>query len=160
MRAEVSGIDAAAARVMVEGRSLGNDRLVLAAGGRLVRAAVPSGEYVFNIDTAEGVTRLNARLRDVADSAGVVVGSGFTGLEIATELAGRGRVLLVERAGMVAPELGAGPRPVIEAALAELGVKVRCRVASSPRRWGRSPVTMPLLTFWGCRWPSSRRIRM
>lgn len=123
--AEVSGIDTDTARVMVEGRSIAYDRLVLAAGGRLVRVSVAGAEHLFDIDTAQSVIRLYARLREVVDPTVVVIGSGFTGLEIATELAGRGRVILIERADVVAPELGAGPRPVIESALAELGVQVR-----------------------------------
>jgi NADH dehydrogenase len=55
----------------------------------------------------------------------VVIGAGFTGLELAAELAERQRVVLVERAEELAPTLGAGPRPVIAAALAELGVALR-----------------------------------
>ncbi|MGH7882180.1 MAG: FAD-dependent oxidoreductase [Candidatus Dormibacteraceae bacterium] len=68
----------------------------------------------------------------------MVVGAGFTGLEIATELAGRlgaaaaetgsegqAKVVLIEQANVVGPDLGPGPRPIIEAALAELGVEVR-----------------------------------
>ena len=68
----------------------------------------------------------------------MVVGAGFTGLEVATELVDRlrgiaaahhdeslVRVLLVERAAVVGPELGPGPRPVIEAALNKLGIERR-----------------------------------
>ncbi|MFD4785909.1 NAD(P)/FAD-dependent oxidoreductase [Streptomyces sp. NPDC058459] len=70
----------------------------------------------------------------------VVVGAGFTGLEIATELTERlremapaerhdeVRVVLVERADVVGPELGAGPRPHITGVLAELGVEPRLGV--------------------------------
>jgi NADH dehydrogenase len=61
----------------------------------------------------------------------VVVGAGFVGLELATELVGRLRaigekshVVLVEREPVVGPELGPGPRPVIEAALDELGIEL------------------------------------
>jgi NADH:ubiquinone reductase (H+-translocating) len=66
----------------------------------------------------------------------VVVGAGFTGIEVATELvsrlkalagpaAGEVRVILVDRAGRVGSPLGPGPRPVVTAALRQLGVEVR-----------------------------------
>jgi NADH:ubiquinone reductase (H+-translocating) len=64
----------------------------------------------------------------------VVVGAGFVGLELATELVGRlrtiagrdqTRVVLVEREPVVGPELGPGPRPVLERALDRLGVERR-----------------------------------
>ena len=58
-------------------------------------------------------------------------------MEVATELVDRlravanggpVRVVLVERAGVVGPELGDGPRPHILEALAETGVEVRLGV--------------------------------
>jgi NADH dehydrogenase len=72
----------------------------------------------------------------------VVVGAGFTGLELACELVDRlraiaavlgaaaeVRVVLVEREETVGPELGEGPRPHIRRALDELGIEVRVGVA-------------------------------
>jgi NADH:ubiquinone reductase (H+-translocating) len=67
----------------------------------------------------------------------VVIGAGFTGLEVATEMVGRlravadgrpVRVVLVEREAVVGPELGEGPRPLILEALAETGVETRLGV--------------------------------
>ena len=68
-----------------------------------------------------------------------MIGAGFTGIEIATELpwrlreiAGgteRVRVVLVERADTVGPELGPGPRPQILEALDELRVERRLGVS-------------------------------
>ena len=67
-----------------------------------------------------------------------MVGAGFTGIEVAAEMvtrlrelagdgagAARVRVVLVERADVVGPDLGDKPRPVIEEALAALGVELR-----------------------------------
>src|SRR5262249_49311402 len=67
-----------------------------------------------------------------------VVGAGFTGLEVATELVGRLRVLagragsatdagvvLIEQAEVGGPDLGSHPRPVIGAAVRALGVQLR-----------------------------------
>ncbi|MDF5755115.1 FAD-dependent oxidoreductase [Spongiactinospora sp. TRM90649] len=128
VKEEVTGIDVADSTVTAGGRTIRYDRLVLAAGSRLVSAALPGARHMFDIDTTDGVARLNAHLGDRTGFTAVVIGSGFTGLEIATELAARGRVILLERAGVVAPELGPGPRPVIEAALADLGIDVRLGV--------------------------------
>ncbi|MEU4666659.1 FAD-dependent oxidoreductase [Amycolatopsis sp. NPDC023774] len=123
--------------------TLGYDRLVLASGSQVVRPALPGAEHLFDINTLAGAAALDTHLRRLPDrEAGpdrftaVVVGAGFTGLEIATELVGRlkeladdVRVALVERLDAVGPELGAGPRPAIEKALADLGVEVRLGVS-------------------------------
>jgi NADH dehydrogenase len=55
----------------------------------------------------------------------VVVGAGFTGLEAAAALAGRGKVVLVDRSEVVGHQLGTGPRQAIEAALDRLGIERR-----------------------------------
>jgi NADH:ubiquinone reductase (H+-translocating) len=152
--ATVTGIDTAAHRVRaVEpgGASavLRYDRLVLASGSRLVVPRLPGTEHLFNVDTLPAATALHHHLLALADAAGavgaftaVVVGAGFTGLELACELVDRlraiaaplgaapeVRVVLVERAATVGPELGAGPRPYIERALGDLGIDVRLGVA-------------------------------
>ncbi|WP_406317772.1 FAD-dependent oxidoreductase [Streptosporangium sp. NBC_01639] len=125
LRAAVTGIDTAGRRIVADGRSIGYDRLVLAAGSRLTWPGLPGAEQLFDVDTAEGTARLQAHLRGRDGFTAVVVGAGFTGLEVATELASRGNVVLVERSDVIGPDLGPGPRPVIEAALAELGVRTR-----------------------------------
>ncbi|MGV9635540.1 NAD(P)/FAD-dependent oxidoreductase [Nocardia rhamnosiphila] len=119
------------------------DQLILATGSRLVRPALPGAELLHNVDTLPAAAALDAHLRRLPElPAGpgrftaVVVGAGFTGLEIATELVDRlgalaateaateqVRVVLVERADTVGPELGSGPRPRILEALATLGVE-------------------------------------
>ncbi|WIX76004.1 FAD-dependent oxidoreductase [Amycolatopsis carbonis] len=124
---------------------LGYDRLVLASGSQVVRPGLPGAEHLFDIDTLAGAATLDAHLRRLPERAAepgqftaVVVGAGFTGLEIATELVARlkdlaptdqVRVVLVERQDAIGPELGEGPRPAIQKALAELDVEVRLGVS-------------------------------
>ncbi|NUW46235.1 NAD(P)/FAD-dependent oxidoreductase [Nonomuraea rhodomycinica] len=126
LRASVSTIDTGRRVVVADGREIGYDRLVLAAGSRLVRPeGLPGAERLFDIDTLDGARRLTGHLRDREDCSVVVVGAGFVGLEAATALAARHRVLLVDTSDVVGDQLGAGPREVIEAALDELGVERR-----------------------------------
>ncbi|MEV5576422.1 FAD-dependent oxidoreductase [Spirillospora sp. NPDC052269] len=126
LRASVSTIDTARRVVVADGREVGYDRLVLASGSRLVAPSeLPGAEWLFDIDTLDGARRLTDHLRDRANPTTVVVGAGFAGLEAATELAARGRVLLVDRSQAVAHALGPGPREEIEAALDELGIERR-----------------------------------
>ncbi|WP_406316070.1 FAD-dependent oxidoreductase [Streptosporangium sp. NBC_01639] len=142
--AMVSDIDTANRTVTATDRggrshTFGYQRLILAAGSRLRQADVPGAELLHNVDTLEAAVALDRHLHELPDGPGsrtvVVVGAGFTGVEVATELVGRlaalpvhgerPRIVLVERADEIGPELGAGPRPAITAALAELGVEVR-----------------------------------
>lgn len=120
--------------------SLAYDRLVLAAGSAMHRPAVPGlAQYAHCIDQPADAQALDAHFTALAGlpaSAArdtvVVVGAGFTGIELACELPARlrarwpgaqPRIVLVEQAGQVGPELGAGPRPVIEQALDCLGIE-------------------------------------
>ncbi|MGI5499682.1 NAD(P)/FAD-dependent oxidoreductase [Lentzea sp. CA-135723] len=145
----VTGIDTGARTVTAVRRDgttgeISYDRLVLASGSQVVRPALPGAEHLFDIDTMTGAATLEAHLHRLPERHGdgrftaVVVGAGFTGLEIATELVGRlrdlapaeqVRVVLVERQDEVGPELGPGPRPAIEKALAKLSVEVRLGVS-------------------------------
>jgi len=132
-------------KTVVGVRTLRYDRLILAAGSRLRPPQVVGADaHVFNVDTYADAMTLEHHLRSLSDAAGrpgrftaVVVGAGFAGLEVATTMVGRLRsissrvtgerpsVVLVERAGMVAPDLGANPRPLVESALRELGISLR-----------------------------------
>ncbi|HEX2312424.1 MAG TPA: FAD-dependent oxidoreductase [Thermomonospora sp.] len=125
-QAWVSTIDTGRRVVVADGAEIGYDRLVLAAGSRLVAPHDLAGaERLFDIDTLDGARRLTEHLRGREGYSAVVVGAGFVGLEAATELAARGRMLLVDRAPVVGDQLGPGPRAEIEAALDELGVERR-----------------------------------
>lgn len=146
----VTGIDTDAHTVRAVTRfgeelHLDYDKLVLATGSQLVRAPFPGSEHLFDVDTLPAAAALDYHLRRLpqrAPSAGrhtvVVVGAGFTGLEVATSVGerlhriaephGAGdevRVVLVDRADVLGPALGAGPRPYIESVVDELGVERR-----------------------------------
>jgi len=130
------------------GRStLGYDRLVLAAGSTLFRPEIPGiREFAFSADQRDEAGALDRHLHALVQrppSAGrdtvIVAGGGFTGIEIAAEMPARlrgilgadanVRVIVVERADAIGPGLGAGPRPIIEQALCELGVECRLNAA-------------------------------
>lgn len=122
------------------------DRLVLASGSHLFRPNIPGlAEYSFSADRLEDATVLDRHLHSLADRPAskardtiVVAGGGFTGIEVATELPDRlreilgnnakPRVIIVERNSAIAPDMGAGPRPVIEDALRKVGVETRLGV--------------------------------
>ncbi|MEU6070091.1 MULTISPECIES: NAD(P)/FAD-dependent oxidoreductase [Streptomyces] len=148
--ATVSRIDTDAHTVRAMERTgeelgLAYDKLVLAAGSRLVRPNFPGAQNVFDIDTLPAAAAFDHHLRRLprgASSPGrytaVVVGAGFTGLEISTGLCerlraiadahGAGedvRVVLVDRADVIGPELGPGPRPHIDGAIDELKIERR-----------------------------------
>jgi NADH dehydrogenase len=146
--ATVFGIDTSARTVTALGAdgqviTLDYDRLVLATGSRVVQPNIVGAEFLFDVDSATAADALERHLRKLDEQpdregafTAVVIGAGFTGLEVATELAGRlpelagpssgrGRVVLVDRSETVGARLGDGPRPQITAALDELGVEVR-----------------------------------
>ncbi|BBY28935.1 NAD(P)/FAD-dependent oxidoreductase [Mycolicibacterium sediminis] len=147
IRARVTGIDTETNEVIaeVDGEPtvLRYDRLVLAAGSQVMTPDLPGREYLFDVDTIEAADALEQHVRALPEQPtdegtfnAVVIGAGFTGLEVATELMGRlreladtknarARVVLVDRADEVGPQLGAGPRPYITSALDELGIEVR-----------------------------------
>jgi NADH dehydrogenase len=159
--ATVTGIDTEARTVRAVGRDgeeldLAYDKLVLATGSRLVRPDFPGSQDVFDVDTLPAAAALDNHLRRLPGQApspglytAVVVGAGFTGVEVATSLgerlraiaAGQGaagdvRVVLVDRADVVGPELGPGPRPTIDGAIDELKIERRLgrTVASATRQ--------------------------
>ncbi|MDR7375428.1 NADH dehydrogenase [Rhodoferax ferrireducens] len=123
------------------------DRLVLAAGSSLFRPDIPGlREHAFSVDEGNDAADLETHLHaltnepsSMARNTVIVAGGGFTGLEIATELPTRLRVILgesatirviiVERADTIGPDLGPGPRPEILQALADLGIE--CHLGSA-----------------------------
>lgn len=148
IHARVEGIDTMTREVIVTGadgepRVLRYDRLVLAAGSQVLKPNLPGREFLFDVDTITAADALEQHVRALPEQAStegtfsaVIIGAGFTGLEVATELMGRlreladatnarARVVLVDRADAVGPQLGAGPRPYITSALEELGIEVR-----------------------------------
>lgn len=125
---------------------LSYDRLVVATGSRLFRPDIPGlAEHGFSVDSLDDAVALDKHLHGLAQRpAGngrdtvVVVGGGFTGIEAGTEMPGRLReilgkdakirVVIVDRNSAIAPDMGAGPRPIIEDALRKLGVETRLGV--------------------------------
>jgi NADH:ubiquinone reductase (H+-translocating) len=99
----------------------------------------------FDVDTYNGASRLNAHLQSLPRwpaSPGrwtvVVVGAGLAGIEAATEMPGKlraaraqanttrpFRVILADHQPWVGSDMGEFARPVIEEALAALGIETR-----------------------------------
>jgi NADH:quinone reductase (non-electrogenic) len=126
LQADVTGIDVATRTVVLDGeQQLEYDRLVLASGSRLQRPDLPGIERAFAVDTYADALSWQQHLNAVDPAApAVVVGAGFTGIEVSTELASRMPVVLVEREPVVARDLADVARPHVEQALAQLGIRV------------------------------------
>ncbi|OAF12885.1 pyridine nucleotide-disulfide oxidoreductase [Bradyrhizobium centrolobii] len=124
-------------------KQLAYDRLVVATGSRLFRPNIPGlAEHGFSVDQLDDAIALDRHLHSLpsrpaskARDTVVVAGGGFTGIEAATEMPSRlrailgkeakPRVIIVDRNEAIAPDMGAGPRPIIEDALRKLGVETR-----------------------------------
>jgi NADH dehydrogenase len=150
---EVEAIDPARRQIsLVTGggeEMLAYDRLVLALGSEVMRPDIPGlAEHAFDVDTFAAALRLEDHLISLGRSVPspgrstvVVVGAGFTGIEVAAEMpdrlahagiTGSRRIILVDPNPAVGATIGAHARPVIETALAALDVETRLgvRVAS------------------------------
>lgn len=150
---DVTAIEPSAREVRIEGaggaRSLGYDRLVLALGSELIRPPVPGlREHAFDVDTYEAALRLDHHIKQLATRpsapgrfTAMIVGAGLTGLEVATEMTARltaarpasaqdepVHVILADRLPHVGSDMGEHARPVIEDALASLGIQTRLNV--------------------------------
>ncbi|MFP6728762.1 MAG: FAD-dependent oxidoreductase [Alphaproteobacteria bacterium] len=135
----VTAIDHQSHRIETAEAVFDYDRLILAAGS--VRHAPPIPglkEHAWNIDDYPSAVALDRHLAaSVAIKTVVIIGGGFTGLELACEMRSRiavhggaavasaARMMLIEKADVVGPTLGVNPRPAIEAALSTAGVEVR-----------------------------------
>ena len=131
-------------------RNLQYDRLILAAGSHMSRGRLPGGEHAFSVDTYDEAVALRRHLDALPAAAAaapaerpaiftvVVIGAGFTGIEVATTIAATiralagtagasrdARVLLVERADVVVPDLSESARQHVRRALDRLGIDVR-----------------------------------
>jgi NADH:ubiquinone reductase (H+-translocating) len=127
-------------------KKLSYDRLVVATGSRLFRPNIPGlAEHGFSVDSLDDAIALEKHLYGLAKRPAVngrdtvvVAGGGFTGIEAATEMPERlrdslgsdakPRVIIVERNKAIAPDMGEGPRPIIEDALKRVGVETRLGV--------------------------------
>jgi NADH:ubiquinone reductase (H+-translocating) len=137
--------------LVADGRTsqLAYDRMVFALGSRLVRPQIPGlREHAFDVDTYEAAVLLGEHLAELASQprlAGrdtvLVIGAGLTGIEVATEMAGRLRaalasdasarphVILADRADRIGSDMGESAYPVIEEALNALHVQMRPGIA-------------------------------
>jgi NADH dehydrogenase len=124
-------------------KTLSYDRLVVATGSRLFKPNSPGlAEHGFSVDSLDDAVALDKHLHGLAKRPAVngrdtvvVAGGGFTGIEAATEMPSRlrdilgkdarTRVIIVDRNNAIAPDMGEGPRPVIQDALKKLGVETR-----------------------------------
>jgi NADH dehydrogenase len=143
----VRQIDAEASAITIirstgERELLPYDRLILAAGSRVVHPPIPGlTEHALSVDQRDEADELWQHVHGLADrppSIGrntvVIAGGGFTGIETAAEMPARMqkvlgadaavRVIVVERAPEIGPDLGPGPRPIIEEALWSMGVQL------------------------------------
>jgi NADH:ubiquinone reductase (H+-translocating) len=99
--AEVQTVDPIARQVMIATaggqQCLTYDRLVLTLGSELVRPPIPGlAVHGYDVDTYAAAVRLDAHLAELGQQAPsegnstiVVVGAGFTGIEVATEMPGK-----------------------------------------------------------------------
>jgi len=150
--AEITAIDPTQREVGVKTSSgadtLTYDRLVLTTGSELVRPAISGlAAHGFDVDTYQAAMRLDTHLATLgkqppspARATVAVVGAGFTGIEAAAEMpaklahagiAGDHRVILIDPNPVVGATFGAHGRPVINEALAALGVETRLNVRVS-----------------------------
>jgi NADH dehydrogenase len=146
---EVEAIDPARRQItLLAGggeETLAYDRLVLALGSEVMRPDIPGlADHAFDVDTYAAALRLEGHLTSLGPSAPspgrstvVVVGAGFTGIEVAAEMpdrlaragvTGSHRIILVDPNATVGATIGAHARPVIETALSALDVEARLGV--------------------------------
>jgi NADH:ubiquinone reductase (H+-translocating) len=147
VQGEVIALDLGARAITVHDRSgsrtLVYDRLVLALGSELSRPDIPGlARYAFDVDTYDAGLRLNEHVRDLAmrgPSAArdtvLVIGAGLTGIEAAAEMPAKlraalgprasVRVILADHSPRVGSDMGDEARPVIQKALAALGIETR-----------------------------------
>lgn len=122
------------------------DRLVMALGSHVVKPDIPGIELSFDVDTYAGGARLNQQITNIPQQAAstgqftvVVVGSGLTGCEAATEAvsklhhnlsnagidSSKARVIITDHNNEIGSNMGASAVPVIKQALADLGIQTR-----------------------------------
>jgi NADH dehydrogenase len=128
--------------------TIGWDRFVLATGSRVAMPPIPGlVEHAFTVDQLEQAQHLDAHIKalparpqSAARHTVVVAGGGFTGLEAATELHERlrvmfapqqPRVVIVDPAPEIGAEFGAEAGRTVREALAEIGIEQQAGVRLS-----------------------------
>ena len=127
-------------------RNLKYDFLILASGGSLQLPNLPGIRFAFNVDTLDHVQRLEDHIIDLAKkdfsetgaTTFVVVGAGFTGLEVATAIEQKARtihayysgrklgfkVILLETGNQVVPSLSKECRQYVDEMIALRNIEV------------------------------------
>ncbi|HQD15269.1 MAG TPA: FAD-dependent oxidoreductase [Ottowia sp.] len=145
LAATAIGIDAAASQLPLEDdKRLPFTRLVVATGSVMRRPPILGADLALSIDTQAEAIVVDQRLRALAlaDASPriVVVGAGFTGLELVLALRDRldahrpgagnhAQLTLVDRGAWPGQALGEGPRAAIADALAAAAVHLRMGAA-------------------------------
>ncbi len=118
--------------ILGDGQQIDYDKLILATGSQLVAPTIAGvREHAFNVDTYAAAITLRNHIDSFKKSYPceqhtiIVVGGGFTGIEVATELVDRlnARVILVDKSE-VAGQFGSEMKRVIRQALNALKIKV------------------------------------
>lgn len=142
---EVAGLDLAGRDVTIardgNAERVPYDRLVLASGSKLARPPIEGlAAHAFAIDTWGEAAVLQAHVRELGRrpaSAGrdtvLIVGGGFTGIELACEMPGLlhaaglrdGRVILADRNPRLAADMSEKAAAAVAHALSSLGVTFR-----------------------------------
>lgn len=120
--------------VQTQDRAIPFDRLILCAGSHLALPQISkAGTQGYCVDTFADAQRLQAHLGTLdltnpTDATIVVVGAGFTGIELVTNLRDRlgqdVRLVLVDQADMAGKGLGPNVSPLIGQALSDLNIDV------------------------------------
>ncbi|HET9874728.1 MAG TPA: FAD-dependent oxidoreductase [Mycobacterium sp.] len=122
-------IDTAHRRILLaSGGELTYDYLIYAAGSTgTVPSTVPgAAEFGYPIAELEYAERLRDVLDELHPDAPVtVVGGGLTGIETASEFAGKGRAVTLACGGLLGPSLSRAGRRSVAKALGRLGVDLR-----------------------------------
>ncbi len=147
--ADVESIDVIGQEVTIAAdgnrETLSYDRLVLTLGSELVRPPIPGlAAHTFDVDTYSAACKLDAHLaalgkRDALEPRAtvVVVGAGFTGIEVAAEMpaklaragiSGKPRIVIVDPNTPLGASMGVHGQPIVDEALSALGVELRCGV--------------------------------
>ena len=138
---EVATIDYFSQKINLKiNNELSYDRLILAAGSRLIIPDIPGlKEYAFNVDTFEAAQHLQKHIYSLSNQNGdgqytiVVAGGGFTGVEAATDFMDRlvrltpknkkPRVIIIDRS-KVASRFSDETQNVIFEAFHAMGIEI------------------------------------
>ena len=145
---DITSINTQAQSISVEGsrgtEDLPYERLVLATGSHLRPLPITGAdEFAWNVDSFEAAVKLDDHLASVskentqAANTFVIIGAGFTGIELALELRDRitahankeiahqARIVLADRSDRVGKDLGDKPAEEIQNAIHEARIETR-----------------------------------